>query len=211
MSKLLSLISILSMSLVNSNSYAFDLCYTLKECEQLRQQVDEKIQQIQIESIQSLFGNVVKKDLISEKYCSENQDRDMCLMGRYQATAYCASQGMRLPSAREYALLAMSMGATGISETILDTHSLISARNDNNKVDSFYYNKAGYLQPEGLIGKNSFWTSLNLDPGIMRFSYIFNGQTGNFGQYLAPTPGTTNNGTALVVIAEDILVRCIAN
>lgn len=82
-------------------------------------------------------------------------------MNQGDAINYCANQGQHLPSARELAQLATSMGAAGILETSVGpgyTH-LVRARNADGKVDVFYYSYAGYKPPVGDLGNQWFWSS----------------------------------------------------
>lgn len=97
-------------------------------------------------------------------------------MTQYQATEYCASQGQRLPSIRELAQLAQSLGNAGISETPSDGYYQVNARNSDGKTDSFYYSNAGYLRPTGEWHRG-FWSS-SVDPDNYRWAFFLDGKNG---------------------------------
>lgn len=95
-------------------------------------------------------------------------DGSVYYMNQYEASAYCSSQGMHLPSARELAQLSASLGAQGIKELNQFPNEkaaneagfyLINAQNADNINDSFYFNKSGYSRPEGDLGNYWFMSS----------------------------------------------------
>ena len=79
--------------------------------------------------------------------------------GELGALEYCASQGMRLPTARELAQLSESKGAKGIGAPPDQIIYGVTATNPDGKLDRFSFDKSGYVQPAGDFGKNSFWSS----------------------------------------------------
>lgn len=83
-------------------------------------------------------------------------------LSQRQAEATCKRREMRLPTAREFALLAQSLGAEGISETPKYGYNLIRGTDREGNPDTFYYSNKGYIAPEGHNGGNYwFWSSSN--------------------------------------------------
>ena len=101
-------------------------------------------------------------------------------MSQADAIKYCASNGQHLPSARELAQLATSMGATGISETAKDGYHQVNAKNADGKVDSFYFSYAGYKRPSGNLGNHWFWSS-SVDLSDPKVELVFSGDNGDVG------------------------------
>lgn len=85
-----------------------------------------------------------------------------------EAYVYCKSQGMFLPSMREFAILAESLGAKGIkdihefpneNEAKKKFYEPVTAISSKDlKKDSFYYSRIGYKPPND-VTHMSFWTS----------------------------------------------------
>lgn len=76
------------------------------------------------------------------------------------AIEVCRERGMRLPTARELAMVAQSLGAEGISERRKDGYRLIKGSDVNGNPDHFYFNYRGYQRPEGDLGRKwFFWSS----------------------------------------------------
>ena len=132
-----------------------------------------------------------------------NPDGSVRIMDWQAATQYCTQVHQRLPSAREYAELSISLGAKGIRESAYKgvdygeneavfkalkeetknnqregySLSVIKATSVNETKNSleldFYFCSAGYQRPAGDLGLFGFWSSTK---GYD--SYIFNGLTG---------------------------------
>lgn len=90
---------------------------------------------------------------------ARNADGSIRQMNQDEAISYCAKRWQRLPSIREFAELATSMGATGISETAKSGFYEVNGRNADGKVDRFYFSNSGYNRPPGDLGTNWFWSS----------------------------------------------------
>ncbi|MGK5090254.1 hypothetical protein WDW86_22120 [Bdellovibrionota bacterium FG-2] len=78
---------------------------------------------------------------------------DACTMWQLSAEKFCANQNLRLPTARELALI---LNPSGVSETDDNDGSyLVSLRGE----ESFYYNYRTYRRSARDDGKNEFWSS----------------------------------------------------
>jgi hypothetical protein len=102
-------------------------------------------------------------------------------INQQDAATLCLEKGMRLPTARELALVAQSMGALGISETKRDGYYLIQGTDKEGRPDYFYYSHKGYIRPD-IINENSFaaywmWSS-STHPEDSRYAYRFSGHMG---------------------------------
>jgi hypothetical protein len=122
------------------------------------------------------FGDIVR-----------NSDGSIHYMNQYDASTYCSSQGMHLPSAREFAQLSVSRGAKGIKElnqfpdeTSANNagYEIVLTQNSNGQSDDgFYLNYYGYKKPTGDF-RNLFWSSsVLLD--ISEVAYMFVGWDGD--------------------------------
>jgi hypothetical protein len=144
------------------------------------------------------FDTIVKKDSTSAKYCAFVTESGVCLMYQQEAVSYCKSQGAHLPSTREFALLATSLGAKGIWETSGNPPSgydLVQALNVDGTRDNFYFNFDGYDAPAGDEGINDFWSS-STDIYTSQIANVFFGDTGQIGS------GITNGSV-------ESAVRCV--
>ena len=108
---------------------------------------------------------------------AKNADARVQFMNHQKAIQYCASQGKRLPSIRELAQLASSMGAAGISETAKEGYFPINAINADGKVDNFYFSYSGYNSPANDLGKHWFWSS-SFFSGQSNLACILSGHSG---------------------------------
>jgi hypothetical protein len=79
-------------------------------------------------------------------------------MTQYEAKNYCRSQGQRLPTIRELALYAQSLGARGISETPEVGYHPVKGFDSSGHPDNFYYSNYGYQRPAGDLAK-VIWSS----------------------------------------------------
>ncbi|MFA6238121.1 MAG: hypothetical protein WC635_12380 [Bacteriovorax sp.] len=104
--------------------------------------------------------------------------------GELGALEYCASQGMRLPTIREWLQLAASLGAPEIIEVSQyrgePNYYLAKVQTPDGGVDSFYVGSpwaSGYQRPEGDLGKGYFWSS-SVHPDAWKTLHIFNSTLG---------------------------------
>jgi hypothetical protein len=164
------LLPILIVNLVAVSGYAADVCNTLPECQQLKTQLSASLAAVDAR-IQALQPSPQIGDI------ARNTDGSIRYMNQADAINYCASQGQHLPSARELAQLAQSMGAAGISETAKDGYYLVNAVNADGKYDSFYFNYSGYQQPAGDLGNNWFWSS-SVDSSNSGGAFVLRGHYG---------------------------------
>lgn len=101
------------------------------------------------------------------------------------AKHFCEDKGMRLPTAREFALVAESLGAEGISETRKDGYRLIRGQDSAGNPDYFYFSNHGYKRPAGALGNYWFWSS-SVHPGnyFNNMAYLLNGYNGAIDYYV---------------------------
>jgi uncharacterized protein (TIGR02145 family) len=114
---------------------------------------------------------------------AKNADGKPKYMNQAEAIYYCLNQGAHLPSARELALLAMSLGARGIVDSCgSDNRRCFSykAENADGSYDSFKFSYEGYQRPAGDLGDNWFWSS-SVHKSMSYYSYILRGQSGHVG------------------------------
>lgn len=187
-------VSILVLSLITCGAFAADVdnC-TLSECKQLRSRLDARIQKLQA-GIAPTFGDIVRKDSSSEKYCSDVSDSGICYMTQQKAIDYCASQSQHLPSARELAQLSASLGAKGILAEAMNDSYPITAKNLDGTIDQFNFSYTGYKRPAGDLGNNWFWSS-SVRPNLSYGTFYFSGGVGRVGSFNR---------------SYDIAVRCVA-
>ncbi len=159
-----------SVELADSNGnfteHAAPVCNTLPECQQLKENVDARIQELQA-GLAPQFGDIVR-----------HADGSINYMSQSVAISYCAGKGMHLPSARELAQLATSMGAAGFSETPKKGYQAVQAWNADGEDDVFYFSSVGYKSPAGDLGNNWFWSSSRYSVNPQR-SYNLYGKGGD--------------------------------
>jgi hypothetical protein len=119
-----------------------------------------------------------------------------------EADDYCSSHGMRLPTAREYALYAQSLGAEGVSDIAKEGYYLINGYDAVGDADNFYFSNKGYQRPAGELGNRSFWALKNRYASYLNGIYSLDGRTGELFNHL--------NGTPLDTIPP-LNVRCMSN
>jgi len=104
--------------------------------------------ELQQQTIQTLkMSEVIRHDASAEKYCNAFED-GLCLMNLTNAKAYCESQGLRLPTAREF--LVFGIGSAGDTKMTLNPRdggkiwgtsgSHVAAQNSDANIEEFYYN-----------------------------------------------------------------------
>lgn len=110
---------------------------------------------------QSLFPEIVRK-----------ADGSVARMSDQEAYYHCLSLNAHLPTVRELALYAQSLGAAGIAAERLDnSYGFINAKNADRyrQDDDFYYSNEGYQRPNGELGDISFWSSSENPLELTRF------------------------------------------
>jgi hypothetical protein len=92
---------------------------------------------------------------------ARNADGSVRCMTQADAIQYCLNQGAHLPSARELAQLAMSLGARGIVESCGSDMNCypVNATNADGSSDAFNFSYTGYRRPAGELGRNWFLSS----------------------------------------------------
>ena len=166
---------LLIVNLLAVSGYAADVCKTLPECQQLKTQlsaslpaVQARIQEVEAR-IQALRPSPQVGDIV------RNNEGSILYMRQADAISYCKSQGQHLPSAREFAQLAQSQGAAGISEKAKPGYYQVNATNADGKADTFYFSSAGYNRPAGDLGKYTLWSSsINSNQGETEFLFFAN-------------------------------------
>ncbi len=140
-----------------SVSGAEPICANLTECRTLKQKVDEQIN--------FLLNNQTPKflDVVVD------ESGDSISFTQSDAILYCAKLNAHLPSAREFAQFAKSMGAAGTLEVdyvwsslqgkVPPGFSLVNATDSNGVPDVFYFNSQGLTVPKLAIEQNFFWSS----------------------------------------------------
>lgn len=137
-------------------------CHKIEDCQELKAEVEADLWELLKDVTPELTG-AWKKHVSSQ----------------YQAERECLNMHMRLPTAREFALFARSLGAQGISETKKDGYYLVKGTDSAGNPDHFYFSNKGYKRPAEDDGAVFFWTS-TVHSVDSRYAYSFNGYTGTF-------------------------------
>lgn len=139
----------------------------------------------------SVFAQLATADEIAKDRIVKHSDGSIAYLPLSQAKAFCDEHGLHLPTAREVALLAQSLGAKGILETsftdisvkmnevkteILEKkaqgyYPIYKLNSQRQTVVDFYYSEEGYVRPEGDTGKYWFWT-YSLQPADKNYAYV---------------------------------------
>lgn len=99
-------------------------------------------------------------------------------VSQYEAERICRDRNMRLPTARELALVVQyEHGAEGISETKKDEYRLIRGTDGAGNPDHFYFSNKGYKRPAGHLGNHWFWSS-SVHPDGSNNTYKLDGYDG---------------------------------
>lgn len=122
------------------------------------------------------------------------------------AAKACAARGMRLPTFRELAELAVTRGAKGIIETSDFTpehhgkaYFLVKPLNPDGFQDAFYYNSIGYKEPVFQAARAEFWSSSTC------VNCVIGGEGGNSAYSMDAETGDARDRYADVTLA----VRCV--
>ncbi|MFN8943765.1 MAG: hypothetical protein ACK5WZ_03980 [Pseudobdellovibrionaceae bacterium] len=177
------LLPVLFVNLVAVSGYAADVCSTLAECQQLKTQlaasllaVNARIRALQ-PSPQPQIGDFAR-----------HNDGSIRHMTQVTAIGYCKFKGQHLPTVRELAQWAQSMGATGISETAQNGYSGLTARNDDGDKDNFYFSRTGYKRPNEVWSSSTdtyFWSS-SVSSNDSDFAFFLDGNYGTI-NYISRT------------------------
>ena len=149
------------------------VCNGLADCQALREQADVRIRELEV----GPFPNFLD--------IAKDSDGKVIKMNPLDAKDYCAKKGTRLPTAREFAKLSMSLGSEGLIDD--DTchytpcHQVHQFPWNDLKEDIFIYSSVGYRRPSGDLGNHSFW-SLSHGMGTGPGWYYFNGYDGDIEQ-----------------------------
>jgi hypothetical protein len=110
---------------------------------------------------------------------AKNADGSVLHLNQYDADSYCRNQGQRLPTARELALYAQSLGARGVSDTPKVGYELVNGSDSAGHPDNFYFCYLGYKMPPGGVenNMNSFWSS-SVDPDHSNVAIALSGYQG---------------------------------
>lgn len=79
------------------------------------------------------------------------------------ASAVCAEENMTLPTARDFAELAMQKGAVGITEVATDDSYVVEVYTPGSPMDKFNYSYVGYRATRQDADVSCLWTS-SLNP-----------------------------------------------
>ena len=98
-------------------------------------------------------------------------------VSQYEAKKICQDKGMRLPTARELALVSQGLGAQGISETQKDGYYLVKGSDSAGNPDHFYFSFKGYNAPAEDLGYYTFWTS-SIHPTFSHSAFLLDASVG---------------------------------
>lgn len=154
-------------------------CHTIEDCQNLKVEI-EADQTVLLKNITPELTDIVKTGV-----------------SMYTAEWICADLGMRLPTARELALVSQSMGAQGISETKKDGYRLIKGSDIYGNPDHFYFSHIGYKTPAGDLG-NKWFLSSSVHPDNSKNAYGLMGGNGNI-DYDSRSSNYHNNAVRCVL------------
>lgn len=156
---------------------ATETCSTVKTCLDLRTKTEARIEFLsKAKNLAPTLDRVVK-----------NADGSVRLMNQYEAIAYCQEQGLRLPTAREFAAyIQKNNESIKVRETSADDFYPITEQDQNRQSDKFYFNRGNFtnksLNNQGLILR--FWTSsmqkVSPHSAAMDMGYLFDFSKGDF-------------------------------
>lgn len=139
-------------------------CHTIEDCQKLKAEVEADLAELVKDATPELTG--ILQGGVSQ----------------YEAERICEDNGMRLPTARELALVAQSLGAEGISETKKEGYYLVRGSDSAGNPDLFYFSYKGYKRPAGDLGNKWVWSS-SVDPDYSNLAFRLNGLNGEFDFY----------------------------
>lgn len=152
-------VGLMMLGLFAASAQAGEVCDTIEECEKLETKLEARQAELQKDVTPELTG--VLRTRVYQQI----------------ARRTCAEKDMRLPTARELALVAQSLGAQGISETKKYGYYLVKGSDRAGNPDYFYYSPKGYKRPVGALGRKSFWSS-SIHPQTSRYAYRLIGKNG---------------------------------
>ena len=154
-------LGLMMLGLFATSLQAKEVCDTIEECQKLKTKVEARLAELLKDVTPELTG--ILKTGVSQ----------------YEAERICADEGMRLPTARELALVAQSLGAQGISETKKDGYYLVKGSDSAGNPDHFYFSYEGYKRPAGDLGSRWFWSS-SVHADYSDYAYLLDGYNGDF-------------------------------
>ena len=134
------------MLLVSLSVQANPVCNTIAECQALGIEEDADLRELQAAQAVGFLG----LETIAYNKISYGD-----------AVAYCTSLGGRLPTAREWARYAESLGAmryTGYHDDHPYFFYRTHLRSNSRERDYFWFRSWGYRRPSGVMGINMFWS-----------------------------------------------------
>lgn len=174
----LSILGLATAMSMTAAVHADPICGTLEQCRAMQAQVEARIQELLKDVTPKLTG-ILKSGVT-----------------QYEAESICRDKGMRLPTARELALVAQSLGAQGISETEKDGYYLVKGSDSAGNPDHFYFSYKGYSRPAGDLGRHVFWSS-SVHPVYSIYAYDLDGVFGGI------------EGVRRSHVSDDGAVRCM--
>lgn len=148
-----------TLSLLGAKAQAAPFCGTLSECIQLQSELTARQAKLaeQETQITARIRKLTEQPSNLGDFVRDSNSK-VRSMSYDDADAYCKSQGTRLPTVRELAVHAQSLGAQGISETYeLNSYS-IEMKTIDGKRDVFYFDGDGYKHPPNQ-SDHAVWSS----------------------------------------------------
>lgn len=152
-----------ALILLAGTTQANEVCNTISDCRELKQQAEKKI--YQLEGSLSQVGDFLRRP----------NGKIITYLDRSEASYLCAAKGMQLPTVRALAIEGTKNGAKILE---LDQvpggkvpwgFKLISVEYPDT-MDEFYYSNKEYIRPEGDKGEQVSWSS----SPVVRSNDIYN-------------------------------------
>jgi len=123
------------------------------------------------------LGNIVRKNDASAKYCPQISVGHVCLMSWSDAMRFCQTQGLHLPTSRDFACLLPQRGTVTLEfgdmpTPILPGYYLVDSQNPGGVDDRFYMNHDAYKRPSTEKEDHSIWTA-SLPPDHPGFAHVY--------------------------------------
>jgi hypothetical protein len=140
---------------------ANEVCNLIEECQELKAKVDARLLEL-LKELTPALTEVLKKNV-----------------SQANAQNICANLGHRLPTVREFAMIAQLQGAQGISQTYKPGYTFINGLYNEGAPDPFFYSHRGYRPTSSDLAFNFYWTS-SIHPNDPRYSYSYFAESGEF-------------------------------
>jgi len=157
-------LGLMMLGLFATNVQAKEVCNTIEDCQKLKAKVEARLAELLKDVTPKLTG-ILKTGV-----------------DQFEAEKICLDKGMRLPTARELALVSQSLGAQGISKTKKGGYYLVKGSDSAGNPDHFYFSNKGYKRPAGDLGNKWFWSS-SVHPDASDNAYGLNGLNGGIAYY----------------------------